>query len=54
MLHYAAEKEAYDENATNYAALLTHGADKTIRDNEGKRAVDLLANSLTKVRVMLQ
>jgi hypothetical protein len=48
------KRQAYDENATNYAALLTHGADKTIRDNEGKRAVDLLANSLTKVWAMLQ
>lgn len=54
MLHSAAEKEACDENGTNCAALLTHGADKTIKDNEGKRAVDLLAISLPKVRAMLQ
>lgn len=54
ILHYAAENESNVEATPNYELLLTRGADKSIKDNDGKRAVDLVAKSLKKVRAMLQ
>ena len=40
--------------APNYELLLARGADKLVKDNEGRRAVDLLAKSLKMVRQVLQ
>ena len=54
MLHYAAEKEAYDDSAPIYAPLLARGAGETTKDNDGKRAAGLPAKSLNKVRAVLQ
>lgn len=54
LLHYAAEQESNDESAPNYALVLARGADKTIKDNDGKRAVDLFAASLQTVRAALR
>ncbi|MCC8538401.1 ankyrin repeat domain-containing protein [Xanthomonas axonopodis pv. poinsettiicola] len=54
LLHYAAEQESNDESAPNYVLVLARGADKTIKDNDGKRAVDLFANSLQTVRAALR
>ncbi|MFO3707112.1 ankyrin repeat domain-containing protein [Xanthomonas codiaei] len=54
LLHYAAEQESNDESAPNYALVLARGADKTIEDNDGKRAVDLFATSLRTVRAALR
>lgn len=54
LLHLAAARESRDEDAANYMLLLARGADKSINDKDGKRAVDLLAKSLKKVRAVLQ
>ncbi|WP_349811533.1 ankyrin repeat domain-containing protein [Xanthomonas dyei] len=54
LLHYAAEQESNDESAPNYALVGARGADKTIKDNDGKRAVDLFAASLQTVRAALR
>ncbi|MCC6143288.1 MAG: ankyrin repeat domain-containing protein [Candidatus Hydrogenedentes bacterium] len=54
ILHYAAEKESNADAAPNYELLLARGADKLVKDNEGRRAVDLLAKSLKMVRQVLQ
>ncbi|WP_372392049.1 hypothetical protein ACCQ05_18555 [Xanthomonas sp. NCPPB 3582] len=54
LLHYAAEQESNDESAPNYALVLARGADKTIEDNDGKRAIDLFATSLRSVRAALR
>lgn len=54
LLHYAAEQESNDESTPNYALVLARGADQTIKDNEGKRAVDLFADSLQAARAALR
>ena len=53
MLHYAAERESYDENGPNFELLIARGADKSIKDKSSKRAFDLAAKSLKKVRAVL-
>ncbi|KZK95163.1 Ankyrin repeats (3 copies) [Pseudovibrio sp. Ad14] len=53
MLHYAAEEEIYDESFPNYELAIARGADEAIRDNAGKRPVELVARSLKKVRSVL-
>jgi ankyrin repeat protein len=54
MLHLAAARETYEENGPNFELLLSSGADKSIKDKNGKRAFDLAAKSLKKVRAVLQ
>ncbi|MEZ5850060.1 MAG: ankyrin repeat domain-containing protein [Hyphomicrobiaceae bacterium] len=54
ILHYATEKESNADAAPNYELLLARGADRSVKDNDGKRAVDLLAKSLKQVRAVLQ
>jgi ankyrin repeat protein len=54
LLHLAAARESYDENGPNFALLLANGADKSIKDKNGKRAFDLVAKSLMKVRAVLK
>jgi hypothetical protein len=54
LLHLAAAREGYDETPANYELLLANGADKSIKDKNGKRAFDLAAKSLTKVRAVLE
>lgn len=54
MLHYAAEREDYDEAGPNYELVIARGADKHITDNDGKRPFDLVAKSLKKVRTLLK
>jgi ankyrin repeat protein len=54
LLHFAAARETYDEFAPNYELLIANGADKSIKDKTGKRAFDLTAKSLTKVRAVLK
>jgi ankyrin repeat protein len=54
LLHIAAARESYDESRENYELLIKNGADTSIQDKNGKRAVDLAAKSLTKVRAVLK
>ncbi len=54
MLHIAAERENHDSAAANFELLIAHGADKSIKDASGKRAFDLAARSLKKVREVLK
>jgi len=54
MLHYAAQNEAYEASAPNYEAVIVRGGDKNIKDNDGKRPFDLVAESLADVRAMLR
>jgi hypothetical protein len=49
VLHDPAEREEYSDAGPNYALLLAQGADRSIRDNNGKRSADLLARSLVDV-----
>ncbi|MAM08875.1 MAG: hypothetical protein CML23_00125 [Rhizobiaceae bacterium] len=54
MLHYAVENESYEDSVPNYEIVLARGADKNIRDDDGKRPFDLVAKSLKKVRAVLR
>jgi ankyrin repeat protein len=54
MLHYAAEQEGYDDAGPNYELVMARGADKHIKDNDGKRPFDLVAKSLKDVRNLLK
>jgi ankyrin repeat protein len=54
LLHLAAAREDYDESGPNFELLIANGADKSIKDKRGKRAFDLVAKSLKKVRAVLQ
>lgn len=50
MLHKAAERT---EVAADITLLLDRGADRSIRDREGKRPVDLVPESMEEIRVLL-
>lgn len=50
MLHVAAERI---ERPADIRLLLDHGADKNIADGSGKRPVDLVPRSLTRIRELL-
>lgn len=54
MLHLAAARESYAQSGPNYRILIANGADTSIRNNDGKRAFDLVAKSLKPVRAVLQ
>jgi ankyrin repeat protein len=54
MLHLAAARESYDESGPNFELLMASGADKSIGDKNRKRAFDLAASSLPKVRAVLK
>ena len=50
MLHIAVQAT---ETPADIALLLERGADRTIRDKNGKRAVDLVPRSLKEIRALL-
>lgn len=54
MLHYVAERSSDESDAPSVELLIASGADKTIRDKQGKRAFDLAAKSLNNVRTVLR
>lgn len=54
MLHLIAARADYDGAAVNMELLIAHGADKTMKDNAGRRAFDLAAKSLEKIRAVLR
>jgi ankyrin repeat protein len=54
LLHLAASRESDDGNAPNFALLLAHGADPSVKDAAGKRAHDLVPRSLKQVRAVLK
>jgi ankyrin repeat protein len=54
MLHYAAEREGYDDAGPHYELVMARGADKHIKDNDGKRPFDLVSKSLKDVRTLLK
>lgn len=54
LLHIAAAREGYGENASNYQLLIASGADKSIKDKVGQRAFDLVPKSLKDVRALLK
>lgn len=54
MLHLAAAREDYDESGPNFELLIANGADKSINDKTGRRAFDMVAKSLEKVRAVLK
>ncbi len=51
MLHVAVKRT---DVAADIQLLLDHGADKSIRDNDGKRAFDLTRRSLKDIRALLK
>ena len=54
VLHLAASRTSYDGSSPDFEWLLAQGADKTIKDNKGKRAFHLVAKSLKAVRQVLR